>query len=308
MFRSRLAWAYLLFVALVWALGEAVGERRWPTLLLAYAPPLLWLLPAPFVLLWTLARRRGVAVALAGALLAAWGAQLLHWRAQSPGTLRVLTYNVGRGGLGSAERLAETIGSADADIVLLQESNFYRAEDLGVIRAALPGYRMVKAYEVTTLTRLPVLDSAWYDLPANNRDVLLTRLRWQGQDLNVVNAHLGTVTVSSLLKGDLARLQRTRTARLGQVKVLERIAVGAGEGALLLGGDLNTPPRGQLYRRMQTAFGPDAHDLAGRGPGWTFPSLKVRIDHVLSRGLTPTRTQVLNVPGSDHLPLLVEYR
>ena len=186
------------------------------------------------------------------------------------------------------------------------------ADELGhlaeVIRAALPGYRMVKAYEVTTLTRLPVLDSAWYDLPANHRDVLLTRLRWQGQDLNVVNAHLGTVTVSSLLKGDLARLQRTRTARLGQVKVLERIAVGAGEGALLLGGDLNTPPRGQLYRRMQTAFGPDAHDLAGRGPGWTFPSLKVRIDHVLSRGLTPTRTQVLNVPGSDHLPLLVEYR
>lgn len=307
MFRSRLAWGYVLFVVAVWALAEAVGESRWPTLLLAYAPPLLWLLPAPIVLLWTAARRRGVGAALLGTLLAAWGAGLLHTRPQSAGTLRVLTYNVARGTLGHAGTLAATLRRADADIILLQEANFVRPGDLGVIRAALPDYRVVQAHEVTTLTRLPVQSSAWFDLPANNRDVLLTRLLWQGRTLNVVNAHLGTVTVSSLLEGDLARLQRTRTARLGQVRVLERIAAQAGR-PLLLGGDLNTPPRGQLYRRLQAAFGPDAHDLAGRGPGWTFPGLGVRIDHTLALGLTPTHTQVLNVPGSDHLPLLAEYR
>ncbi|MFC4638138.1 endonuclease/exonuclease/phosphatase family protein [Deinococcus hohokamensis] len=309
MARSKLAWTYLLLVALGWALAETVGESRWPTLVLAYAPPLLWLLPAPVVLLWTFGRRRGVAVALAGTLLAAWGAGLLHWRPQSEGTLRVLTYNVARSGRGQASGLARTLKEADADLILLQETNFYRPEDLAVLRAALPGYQVVRAYEVTTFSRLPVQASAWFDLPANRRDVLLTRVKWQGRTLSVVNAHLGTVTVSSLLEGQVARLQQTRTARMGQVRVLERVArQERGRGPLLLAGDLNTPPRGLVYRQLQAAFGPDAHDQAGRGPGWTFPSLRTRIDHMLARGLTPTRSQVLPSSGSDHLPLLVEYR
>ncbi|MFC4426714.1 endonuclease/exonuclease/phosphatase family protein [Deinococcus navajonensis] len=309
MVRSRLAWAYLLVVALGWTLAETVGESRWPTLVLAYAPALLWLLPAPLVLLWTLWRRRGLTVALAGGLLAAWGAGLLHWRPQSEGTLRVLTYNVARGGLGQASQIAGTLKAADADLILLQETNFYRPEDMTVLRMALPGYQVMRASEVTTFSRLPVRDSAWFDLPANKRDVLLTRVAWAGQTLGVVNAHLGTVTVSSLLEGDVARLQRTRTARMGQVRVLERMATQERRrGPLLLAGDLNTPPRGLIYRQLQAAFGPDAHDQAGRGPGWTFPSLRVRIDHVMGHGLTPTRAQVLAAAGSDHLPLLVEYR
>ncbi|MCD0177308.1 hypothetical protein IHN32_15285, partial [Deinococcus sp. 14RED07] len=44
------------------------------------------------------------------------------------------------------------------------------------------------------------------------------------------------------------------------------------------------------------------------GPGWTFPSLRLRIDHLMGRGLTPTRTQVLPWALSDHRPLLAEYR
>ena len=309
MFRSRVAWTYLLLVVGVWALSETSGESRWPTLLLAYAPPLLWLLPAPLVLLWTLGRRRGFAAALAGTLLAAWGAGLLHWRPQTPGTLRLLTYNVARTlPEDAAAEIARTLQAADADLVLLQESNLIRPADLRTLQAALPGYAMIRAKEVTTFSRLLVLSSEWHDLPANNRDVLLTRVRWQGRTLSVINAHLGTVMLSSLLQGDLARLQRSRTARMGQVRVLERIAAQEKGNALLLAGDLNTPPRGLVYRQLLGTFGPDAHDQAGRGPGWTFPSLKLRIDHALSRDLTATRAAVLNVPGSDHRPLLVEYR
>jgi vancomycin resistance protein VanJ len=310
MFASRVAWTYLLLVAGVWALSEIVGESRWPALLLAYAPPLLWLLPAPLVLLWTLGRRRGFAAALAGTLLATWGAGLLHWRPQTPGPLRLLTYNVARTlPEDAAAEIALTLQAADADLVLLQESNLIRPADLRTLQAALPGYAMIRAKEVTTFSRLPVLSSEWHDLPANNRDVLLTRVRWQGRTLSVINAHLGTVMLSSLLQGDLARLQRSRTARMGQVRVLERIAAQEkGNALLLLAGDLNTPPRGLVYRQLLDTFGPDAHDQAGHGPGWTFPSLKLRIDHALSRDLSATRAAVLNVPGSDHRPLLVEYR
>lgn len=307
MFRSRLAWLYLLFVALVWGLGEFVGERTLPTLLLAYAPAALWLLPAPLVLLWTAFRKRGFAVALAGTLLAAWGAGFLHWTAQRDGTLRVLDYNVNSGYKSTPQRLAAVLRQADAHVILLQESNFQPRGYPASLAAALPGYSVHSAAEVMTLTRLPVLATQTANLPGNRREVLLTRLQWRGQPLTVVNAHLGTVQVSAALEGDFDYLRRTRDNRAAQTRVLRTIAEQSA-GRLLLGGDLNTPPRGLIYRQLQGAFGPDAFARAGRGPGWTFPALRVRIDHQLARGLTPTRAAVLEAAESDHLPLVVEYR
>ncbi|WP_243398340.1 endonuclease/exonuclease/phosphatase family protein [Deinococcus koreensis] len=301
------AWIYLLLVALTWGLGEVVGERTLPTLLLAYAPPLLWLLPAPLVVGWALWRRQGRRVALAGALLAAWGAGLLHGRPQAEGALRVVTYNVLQGRRATPEHLARQLASLNADVILLQESNFTRADFGEALQDGLPGYRAVLATEVTTLTRLPLLDSRRVALPRHHRDVLVTTLRWEGQPLTVVNAHLGTVQVVDALAGDFAYLRRTRDARTAQVRALEDIATSP-HGPLLLGGDLNTPPRGPVYRQLRRAFGPDAHDLAGRGPGWTFPSLAVRIDHLLTRDLTPTRTRTLPWTLSDHRPLVVDYR
>ncbi|GAA5513247.1 hypothetical protein Dcar01_01975 [Deinococcus carri] len=303
----RLAWLYLLAVALTWLLGEYVGEQTLPTLLLAYAPPLLWLLPAPFVLAWTLWRRRGTAVALAGLGLAAWGAGLLHWRPQQDGgALRVVTFNVARGTQGTPEGVAAALRAADADLLLLQETNFVRPGFREELLARLPGYRVAAGEEVLTLSRLPVLGTRTHAAPGSRRNFLETRVRWRGQPLRVVNAHLGTVLVSSALRGDFARMRQTRDVRGEQVKLLAGIAA-RGPGPLLLGGDLNTPPRGVVYRHLRQAFGPDAFDLAGRGPGWTFPGLFLRIDHLLGRGLTPKRVRVLAGAGSDHRPLLAEF-
>ncbi|EYB69649.1 hypothetical protein DEIPH_ctg004orf0178 [Deinococcus phoenicis] len=306
MFRSRLAWLYLLTAALVWLLGEFVGERTVPTLLLAYAPAVVWLLPAPFVLAWTVWRRRGVAVALAGLLLAAWGAGLLHWQPQQGGTLRVVTFNAARGMLGTPERLAAALRGADADLLLLQETNFVRPDFRGELLARLPGYTVRTGHEVMTLARLPVLSAQTFAAPGSGRNFLETRVRWQGQNLRVVNAHLGTVLVSSALRGDLAQLRQTRDVRAEQVALLASLAARE-PGPVLLGGDLNTPPRGAVYRRLRQAFGPDAHDRAGRGPGWTFPGLFLRIDHLMAGGLTPVRARVLENAGSDHRPLLAEF-
>ncbi|WP_216328522.1 endonuclease/exonuclease/phosphatase family protein [Deinococcus aestuarii] len=302
----RLAWAYLLTVALAWLLGEFVGERTVPTLLLAYLPAGVWVLPAPLVLAWTFWKRRGVGVALAGTLLALWGADFLHWRPQPGGTLRVVTYNVARGTLGTPGQIAGALRAADADVILLQETNFVRVGFGPELLAALPGYRVQAAREVTTLTRLPVLATRVDPAPGSGRAFLETEVRWRGQSVRVVNAHLNTVLVSSALRGDLATVRRTRDVRAAQVALLTEIAARQ-PGPLLLGGDLNTPPRGLVYRQLQRAFGPDAHGAAGHGPGWTFPGLFLRIDHVMARGLTPTRARVLAPAGSDHRPLLVEY-
>lgn len=307
MVRSRLAWLYLLTVALVWGLGEWVGERTVPTLLLAYAPPLLWLLPAPLVLGWAVWRRRGVAVALAGTLVAAGGAGLLHWRPHMDGALRVVTLNVGQGLHASPEEIAAVLRGADADLLLLQETNFVRPGFREALLARLPGYEVRTGYEVTTLSRLPILASTNHAAPGSRRTFLDTRLRWRDGEVRVLNVHLGTVLVSSVLRGDLGRVRQTRDVRAAQVARLSELA-GSAAGPLLLGGDLNTPPRGLAYRQLRQAFGPGAHDLAGQGPGWTFPGLFLRIDHLLARGLTPTRTRVLPESASDHRALLTEYR
>lgn len=306
MWRSRLAWAYLFLVALGWCLGAWVGERTVPTLLLAYLPPIVWLLPAPFVLGWTLLRRRGVPVALAGLLLATLGAGV-QFRPQSGGTLRVVTFNLARGTLGTPEQAAAVLRASRPDVILLQETNFVPADYGATLLRLLPGYPSTAGHEVMTLTRLPLLSSREHAIPGSRRTVLETTLRWRGQPLTVVNAHLNTVLVSSAAKGNWDAVHSTNRARVWQVGLLCRLAPGR-SGRMLVGGDLNTPPRGLLYRQLRTCIGPDAHEEAGRGPGWTFPRLFLRIDHLFARGLTPTRARVLPAGGSDHRPLLVEYR
>ncbi len=308
--RSHLARGYLLCVALGWLLGDYVGERTLPTLLLAYAPPVLWLLPAPLVWLWVLLRRRRIGTVLLATLLALWGAGFFHWKPQQAAApdkrLRVLTYNVARGTMTSPERLANFLKSTDADVILLQETNFVQGGFAGQLEAYLPDYTSAHGTEVAVLSRLPMQSARTFPLPQMQREVLVLPLSWQGHTLNVVNAHLSAVLLSPLLRGDLAPTRRTRNARDEQVELLRQIALQT-EGPILLGGDLNTPPRGLVYRRLQGMYGPDAFDRAGRGPGWTFPSFKLRIDHQMTRDLTPVRAQVWPGAGSDHRPLLVEY-
>lgn len=304
---SRLALSYLVFVVVVWLLGEWVAERTLPTLFLAYAPPVLWLLPALPVWLWVLLRRRRVGWALLATLLAVWGSGALHWRPQSQGELKVLTYNVLGGRTTTPRQLAEFLKSTGADIILLQETNYTRPEFRDRFEREMQGFVSARAGEVTTLTRLPMQPSRAYSLPQNSREVLVTPIVWQGQTLNVVNAHLGTVMLSPVLRGDFTQARRTRNARNEQLGVLRQIALQT-SGPLLLGGDLNTPPRGLVYRRLKNMYGPDAFEVSGRGLGWTYPSLGLRIDHQMTRDLRATRTRVLRGVGSDHLPVLVEYK
>lgn len=295
-------------VVLGWLLGELAGERTLPTLLLAYLPALVWVLPAGFALLWGLWRRRGRRLALLTVVMAAWGAGLLHWRPQTTGQLRVLTYNVARGTQGTAQTLLTTLRASEADLILLQETNFLDPAQERTLLRGLPDYTLTRGREVWTLSRWPVVRQGQHRAPGSSRTFTETWVTLpDGRTLRVVNAHLGTVLVTRALRGDWATLRRTAQTRQAQVALLCRLATQE-PGPVLLGGDLNTPPRGRLYRRLTGCFGPDAHDRAGRGPGWTFPALALRIDHLLARDLQPVRAEVLDVTGSDHRPLLVDYR
>lgn len=185
----RLIWSYLTLLLLDWGLGEVVAERTVPTLLLAYAPPALLAWPAPLLLLMALGQwavrkdRRGLAPTLL-----ACGASLLYlgftWhpvRASQPGDLSVLTYNVARGGLGSAERLSAQIRAADADLITLQETNSVRGPFTEDLLAQLPGSFVSRSgrrgAELITLSHFPVLSTREVSLPGTTRRFLVTRLQ-----------------------------------------------------------------------------------------------------------------------------------
>lgn len=117
--------------------------------------------------------------------------------------------------------------------------------------------------------------------------------------------HFSTVLVSRVLDGGV---QTTRRNRQSQLEILLREAAAA-RGPLIVAGDFNTPPRGQIYRALTAQFS-DAWDAAGRGLGYTFASSQpsLRIDHVFARGLQIVSAEVQPPGGSDHRALAVRLR
>lgn len=80
-------------------------------------------------------------------------------------------------------------------------------------------------------------------------------------------------------------------------------------GPFLMGGDFNSPGMSRFVRQMRDVMD-DAWDLAGEGPGHTwpngvFPLPPLRLDHLyLSRDLTVSEISIGVGAGSDHRPLL----
>ncbi len=302
---------------LAWSLGEVVAERSLPTLLLAYAPPALLAWPAPLLMLAALAqwavRKNGRA--LLPALLAC-GAALFFlgftWhpvRASQPGDLSVLTYNIARGQLGSAERLSAQLRAAEADVITLQETNGVRWPFTETLLNRLPGYFVSRSdtpgAELLTLSRFPVVSTREVSLPGTTRRFLVTLLRTPQGDLSVVNVHFSTVMFSRVIDG---QVQTTRRNRQNQLEILTREAAAV-RGPLIVAGDFNTPPRGRIYRALTAQFA-DVWNAAGRGLGYTFASAQpsLRIDYVFARGLKVVSAEVQPPGGSDHRALAARLR
>jgi vancomycin resistance protein VanJ len=310
---ARLAWTYLALLFLVWALAELVAERTVPTLLLAYLPPVLWVWPAPVLLLVALLRwGRGGRPAMLPALLACsvalpvlgftWHAA----RSAQPGDLKVLTYNVARGGLGTPARLSAQIRAVKPDLITLQEVNGLKPGFTAELLAGLPGYAVSRTGgEVMTLSRFPVLSTRELTLPGTSRRFLVSRIDTPGGELSVINVHFGTVSVSRILSG---QIMPTRDRRSQQLDILLR-EVAATSGPIIVAGDFNTPPRGQVYRALTSSLN-DAWDSAGRGLGYSFSSQTpvLRIDHVFVRGPEVVGAEVQPPGGSDHRALTVNVR
>jgi endonuclease/exonuclease/phosphatase family metal-dependent hydrolase len=241
--------------------------------------------------------------------------------------MRIMTYNVhgclGVDGVLSPARIAAVIAECEADVVALQELDVGRRRSGGVDQAVAIAHEL-EMRQVYFHPAVTVLDEHYGDaiitarpsrlvkasaLPgtrsygiAEPRGALWVAIDIDGVEVQVFNTHFG-----------LGRRERRIQARtlLGPDWIGGR---GCQPPVIFLG-DLNSLPRGRVYRSIASHFR-DAHaaDRRTRARA-TYPSIRpmLRIDHVfVSPDIDVVGAMVWRSPtarlASDHLPLVVDLR
>jgi endonuclease/exonuclease/phosphatase family metal-dependent hydrolase len=236
-------------------------------------------------------------------------------------TLRVMTYNI-HIGVGTDKqrdfaRIANVIKAADVDVVALQEVDVRTRRsgtdvDQLAELAKLTGMhgRFGKGrdydggeYGQAILSRQPIKDFAVHKLPGDNaqeeRVALFATIEQPGPlpDLLFVGTHLHHVE-------EHFRLQQAK-----EINRLLKDAMAQREPAVMLLGDLNAKPNGEVMKMMRESW----DDLTAAA-GDTFPAEKPdrKIDYVLlpkGHGWEVVSAKVVDEPvASDHRPVVVELR
>lgn len=239
-------------------------------------------------------------------------------------TLRVLVYNIHAGkdaaGEENLERVAGLIREIGVDLVLLQEVDrgTWRSgvvDQLAVLerRTGLIGaFGKTLDYQggdygIAVLSRWPVVRDTLIRLPVEPaqaraggsrepRGVLRVRVDAPSGPLDVLNTHLDASPDGAHRRQEVATVLRVA----GELR--------AGEGAVLIGGDLNAEPGSPTVGRLTGAGWVDAWRACGEGDGRTYPADEPtkRIDHLfLEPGVSCAGARVLAADASDHRPLLV---
>lgn len=232
----------------------------------------------------------------------------------SPGTLRVLTYNI-QIGIGmdkkiDLERTAEVIRRAKPDLVALQEVDRLTDRSQGVDQAQVLaeklgmhyvfGYASSRAggdYGVVILSRWPILETSNHPLPhVGNRET-----RTILSALIEIPGHGKIQFLSAHLQNALAN-QEERLLQIGHINQL----FGEGEIPAIFGTDLNAYPDTPEVERMKTNWIDATSDATEN----TYPAdePKIRLDYIFVRAGDPwqvEKAEVLEEPlASDHRPVL----
>lgn len=317
----------LLFVLVAcawwWVTRTHAGSWWWAAALNAVPPQVL--LPWPLWLAWraSKAKKGGwvwlnllaaavFTVSTVGFVLPKAGRQVTSG---IPLTLMTLNTNFASA---SPAKIAEVAVREGVQVVVLQETldrssvgEAYEAQ----VKAAFPGWMVVRHDELLTVTRLPVLKSQMVVFPDSPHAVLVTQLRDEGQTVTVVNTHLPTLSlIPSRSDQALGRtwqegIEHQLAVRRGFQKVVAGL-LKQGTGPLIVAGDLNTPPRGGVVNQMRYLKLQDAFALAGTGFGFTHHALfgHSRLDYVWLRGLKAEQAAPLRDLLSDHRALVVRLR
>jgi endonuclease/exonuclease/phosphatase family metal-dependent hydrolase len=220
----------------------------------------------------------------------------------------------------STSRIARIIAQCRPDIVALQELDVGRGRTGGIDQAHaiaqelemefhfFPALRLEEElYGDAILSRWPMrlikagpLPTIASRLDLEPRGALWVSVSIEGQELQLVNTHLGLLSRERLLQAQ---------ALLGN----EWLGHPACRGPIVLCGDFNAIPASTAYRLLRSRMQDAQLALNGHRPKRTFFSRYPvnRIDHIFIGG--GVEVLDINVPrdhltcvGSDHLPLVAD--
>lgn len=321
-----LSCSYLLIVLAVGLVSRSLAESQWWSTLLIYLPQVLYLAPAPLVLvpvIWS-QDRRALAV-FAGTLLLIAGpvmdghVPLPKFTPASAPRVRVLEYNI-QGAKAGFELIRAQIERFQPDVVVFAEARDWGDERplQAHLKQQFPNWASTVEGDVFIASRWPFRETDAQPLgdlltrdPSLDRKKVRALVEAPFGRFQVAGVHFYTAVYGRTLKKELKRvpsyMRHTGSIRREQTQDLLEWTRKI-EEPLILAGDFNTPPAGQIYQSLINEFG-DAFAERGLGWGYTFQSHRplLRIDYIFhSPQWDVVRCEVGTGRGSDHLPLFAE--
>ncbi len=255
------------------------------------------------------------------------------------GSLKVVSYNVGRFALHEADgvnnstecadSIFDFIRRQDADIVCLQE---FKIKDISQIKSYLS--RKMKGYNLeyylfpasggafgnVTLSRLPVKGKGKIKFDESANLAIYTDHEYKGQKFRVYNCHFESYNISptgivkalaqrdsTILEETGTKMKRSITRRPKQVDKVFSDIENCPMDAFVCG-DFNDNPMSYTYYRM-TRGRKDAFVESGHGFGATYAGMwpLLRIDYILFPDkYMSVSHRIPRIPFSDHYPVIAE--
>jgi vancomycin resistance protein VanJ len=304
------------FLLALWVVETFMAERHRSTTFLTYMPQHIFVIPTLVLIAWAAFRREWKVAAGNAVVFILFSFYFLGLNVPLPaastpeGTpIRVMTYNIlyGSGGAKQVARLAER---QQLDLFCLQEAND-PGESKGPVpelQQLLPRWHLARSGEFATFSRYPIVSKRVHVASSDDgRGILETAIVVAGQRLTIFNVHFSNSinNESASSKNPISR--DAMEVRTEQLDDLLR-ATQATTAPFIIMGDFNTPPRGRIYRRLDSQF-QDAFRAAGWGLGYTYRSNLplLRIDYVFtSSAVHVRRCFVPNAEASDHSPVVAD--
>ncbi|MEV8372822.1 endonuclease/exonuclease/phosphatase family protein [Kribbella sp. NPDC056861] len=228
-----------------------------------------------------------------------YGNLVIPGKSGGPYDLRVLSHNVDAANK-DPQRTARDLLTADADIVALEELT---SGDLKVYKAELAATYpyMVTRGTVALWSKYQVEESESVDVGFKWTRALRAEVATPEGKVAVYVAHLASVRIGT--SGFTSNQRNDTIKQLGEQIAQEKLA-----GVIVMGdfnGTANDRSLAPLTFGLRSAQG-----AAGHGFGFTWPASfpMARIDHIMVRGVTPTKAWVMESTGSDHRPVVAELR
>jgi vancomycin resistance protein VanJ len=304
------------FLLALWVVETYVAERHRSTTFLTYMPQQVFGIPTLLLMLWAIFRREWKAALSSIVTFVLFAFYFLGLNVPQPaastpvGTpLRVMTYNILYGRV-SARQMAKLAKQQQVDVFCLQEAigNGGRKGPATQLWLLLPGWHLARSGEFATFSRYPIVSKRVHATSSDDgRGILETAIVVEGQRLTIFNVHFSNSLSNDSASSKNPISRDAMEVRMEQLNDLLR-ATQAATAPFIIMGDFNTPPRGRIYRRLDSQF-QDAFRAAGWGLGYTYRSNLplLRIDYVFtSPEMHVSRCFVPKAKASDHSPVVAE--